>query len=102
MLHGYLLCVFRALCDGVCYDLGDGDELLLLELGEEFSVFERFCIFDLLKQFAVDVFGLFGLEKDYVIAVLFYPLVLETIALPNARGFLSEDFLRISSIMHPC
>jgi hypothetical protein len=98
MLYRYLLRVLRALCDGICDDFGDGNELLLLELGEELGVVKRLRVLYTLEKIAVLVLGLFGLDQDDVVAILFYPLVLETIALSDAGGFLSEDFLCILSV----
>ena len=51
-------------------------------------------VFDTLEEFAVEVFGLFGLDKNEVVAILFYPLVLESVALSDAGGFLAEDGLK--------
>jgi hypothetical protein len=103
VLYGYFLRVLRALCDGVCDNFGDGNELLLLKLREELGVVERLRVLDSLEQIAVLVLGLFGLDQDDVVAILFYPLVLETVALSDACSFLSEDFLYILSVAPmPC
>ena len=103
MLYRYLLRVLWTLCDGVCDNFGYGNELLLLELGEELGVVECLRVLDALEQIAVLVLGLFGLDQDNVVAILFYPLVLETVALSDACGFLSEDFLCILSVAKiPC
>jgi hypothetical protein len=93
VLDGYLLRILWALCDGVCDDFGDGDELLLLELSEEFGVVERLCFLDTLEEFASLVLGLVGLNQNNGIAIFLYPLVLEPITLSYARDILTENFL---------
>jgi hypothetical protein len=93
MFHWHLLRVLGALCDGVCNVFCNGDELLLLQLGEELGVVDRLSVFDSLEEFAVEVLWLFGLEEDDIATVLFYPLVLETIALSDTCSFLSKDVL---------
>ena len=100
MFYWYFLRVLGPLCDGVCDDFRNGDELLLLQLSEEFGVVERLGVFDALKEFAVEIFRLFGLEEDDVAPVLFYPLVLESIALSYTRNILSEDVLCVVSVAH--
>jgi hypothetical protein len=98
VLHGYLLRVLRALCDGVCDDFRDGNELLLLELREEFGIIERLCFLDTLEEVAVLVLGLLGLKKNDSVAILLDPLVLESIPLSDARSFLAKDFLEMLSV----
>lgn len=100
MFYWYFLRVLGPLCDGVCDDFRNGDELLLLQLSEEFGVVEGLGVFDALKEFAVEIFRLFGLEEDDVAPVLLYPLVLESIALSYTRNFLSEDVLCVVSVAY--
>jgi hypothetical protein len=93
VLHGYLLRIFGAFVDSVGDDFGDGDEFLFLELGEELGVGKRLRVFDAFEQFAVRVLWLISDESDQRVAVLFYPLVLEAIALSNAGRFGANNAL---------
>lgn len=101
VFYWYFLRVLGPLCDGVCNDFRNGDELLLLQLSEEFGVVKRLGVFDALEEFAVEIFRLFGLEEDDVASIFLYPLVLEPIALSYTRNFLSENVLYFMSVAHP-
>jgi hypothetical protein len=100
VFYWYLLRVLGPLCDGVCDDLCNSDKLLLLQLRKEFGIVEGLGVFDTLEEFPVEIFRLFGLQKNDVATVLLDPLVLETIALSYTCSFLSEDVLYLLLVAH--
>jgi hypothetical protein len=82
MFDRHFLCILVTLGNNVADDFCDGDQLALLEVGEEFVVGQRFGVLDGSEGFACCVFGRVD-QRDEDIAVLFDPLELECIALSN-------------------
>src|SRR5690242_14619651 len=93
VLYRHLLCVLGAIGDGVCDNLGDGDELLLLQVVELLSVRDGLRLLNVLQKLLHAILWLLCGDQDEVGTILLDPLVLEGIALSYARRVLADNVL---------
>jgi hypothetical protein len=82
VLDRHLLCVLVALGNDIADDFCDGNQLALLEVGEELVVRDRVGLLDVCESLAGCVLGRVD-QRHEDIAILLDPLELEGVALSN-------------------